>query len=108
MHPLNHVEDVASAFSAKNLTLVEVDNNPSENLVSAAPDKSWRFVENDPFSHIILRHCCAIDWVEPSELNAKWRAGCWILRTVPFANFAPNWDVPRVRVIRLRPTPASA
>jgi hypothetical protein len=49
MHPLNHVEDVASAFSAKNLTLVEVDNNPSENLVSVAFDKSWRFVENDPF-----------------------------------------------------------
>lgn len=50
MHLLNHVEDVAAAFSAENPTAIDVDNDPrSEDLVSVAFDKSWRFVEKDPF-----------------------------------------------------------
>lgn len=50
IHLLNHIEDVAAALSAKPLAPVGVDSNPrSDNLVGVAFDKSWRFVEKDPF-----------------------------------------------------------
>ena len=50
IHLPNHVEDVPTVFSAENPTSVRVDSDPgSENLVGVAFDKSWRFVERDPF-----------------------------------------------------------
>jgi hypothetical protein len=50
IHPINHAEDVTPAFSTRDHTCIDVDNEPrSKVLVSVAFDKSWRFVEKDPF-----------------------------------------------------------
>lgn len=71
IHLPNHVEDVPTVFSAENPTSVRVDSDPgSENLVGVAFDKSWRFVEKDPFLALILKHSCAI------ACGAIWKSQC--------------------------------
>jgi hypothetical protein len=50
IHLLNRAEDVTAAFSTKDHAYNGVDNDPRFNtLVNVAFDKSWRFVEKDPF-----------------------------------------------------------